>query len=90
MPVDPDEANQEVLRQRFLKHRLVPKIVSIEAKAVSDGIGVKPMRIDAPSLAKNTLDANRSIPNNSRQRTLKALTSYSIEFSRQSLLIVSG
>jgi len=53
--VDPDEANQEVLRQRFLKHRFAPKTVSIEGKAVSDGIAVKTMWIDAPGSAKNTL-----------------------------------
>jgi FkbM family methyltransferase len=54
--VDPDEANQEALRQRFLKHRLIPKTVSIEGKAVSDNIAVKTMWIDAPGSAKNTLD----------------------------------
>jgi FkbM family methyltransferase len=54
--VDPDEANQEVLRQRFLKYRLTPKTVDIEGKAVSDTIAIKTMWIDAPGSAKNTLD----------------------------------
>jgi FkbM family methyltransferase len=54
--VDPDEANQKVLRQRFLRHRLAPKMVSIEVKAVSDNNAIKTMWIDAPGSAKNTLD----------------------------------
>ena len=54
--VDPDEANQKVLRQRFLRHRLAPKAVSIAVKAVSDNIAIKTMWIDAPGSAKNTLD----------------------------------
>jgi len=54
--VDPDEANQEVLRQRFLKYRRAPKMLSIEGKAVSDSVAVKTMWIDAPGSAKNTLD----------------------------------
>jgi FkbM family methyltransferase len=54
--VDPDEANQEVLRQRFLKYRLTPKRVDIEGKAVSDAIAIKTMWIDAPGSAKNTLN----------------------------------
>jgi FkbM family methyltransferase len=53
--VDPDDANQDILRQRFLKYRLVPKNVSIERRAVSDRITVKTMWIDAPGSAKNTL-----------------------------------
>jgi FkbM family methyltransferase len=55
--VDPDEANQEVLRQRFLKNRLTPKRVDIEGKAVSDTIASKTMWIDAPGSAKNTLNS---------------------------------
>ncbi len=53
--VDPDKANQEVLRQRFLKYRLTPKRVKIEGKAVSDAISIKTMWIDTPGSAKNTL-----------------------------------
>ena len=53
--VDPDESNQEVLRQKFLKRRVAPKTVTIEGKAVSDGVAVKTMWIDTPGSAKNTL-----------------------------------
>jgi FkbM family methyltransferase len=54
--VDPDEENQESLRQRFLKYRLTPKRVDIEGKAVSDVISTKTMWIDAPGSAMNTLN----------------------------------
>jgi FkbM family methyltransferase len=53
--IDPDEANQEVLRQRFITLRFVPKPVTIVGKAVSDSIAVKTLWIDAPGSAKNTL-----------------------------------
>jgi FkbM family methyltransferase len=53
--VDPDEENQESLRQRFVKYRLRPKKINIEDKAVSDVIATKSMWIDAPGSAKNTL-----------------------------------
>jgi len=55
--VDPDEANQKVLRERFLKYRLAPKKLDIEGKAVSDAIAIKTMWIDAPGSAKNTLNS---------------------------------
>jgi FkbM family methyltransferase len=54
--VDPDDENQQVLRQRFLKYRLRPKRVDIESKAVSDAIAIKTMFIDVPGSAKNTLN----------------------------------
>jgi FkbM family methyltransferase len=56
LAVDPDEANQEVLKQRFLKYRLTPKTVDIEGKAVSDAIAIKTMWIDVPGSAMNTLN----------------------------------
>jgi FkbM family methyltransferase len=54
--VDPDESNQEALRQRFLEYRLAPKTVRIEGKAVSDSTTVKTMWIDAPGSGENTLN----------------------------------
>lgn len=53
--VEPDEANQEVLKQRFLKYRLNPRPVVIVGKAVSDRNAVETMWVDAPGSAKNTL-----------------------------------
>lgn len=53
--VDPDEANQEVLRGKFLRYRLAPKPVVIVGKAVSDRCAVETMLIDGPGSAVNTL-----------------------------------
>jgi len=54
--VEPDDANQEILRQKFLRHRLAPNPVNIDGRAVSENVAVKSMWIDAPGSAENTLD----------------------------------
>jgi len=54
--VDPDPANQEILRQRFLTYRLQKKAVTIVGKAISDKEGVETMWVDEPGSAKNTLN----------------------------------
>jgi len=53
--VEPDETNQEILRERFLKLRLFPKPVVVVAKAVSDRNTVETMWVAEPGSAKNTL-----------------------------------
>jgi FkbM family methyltransferase len=53
--IDPDETNQSILRERFLKLRLVRKPLVIVGKAVSDKIAVETMWIDGPGSAVNTL-----------------------------------
>jgi FkbM family methyltransferase len=53
--VEPDEKNQAVLRERFLKLRASRKPVVIVGKAVSDSDGVESMWIDGPGSAVNTL-----------------------------------
>lgn len=53
--VDPDETNQAVLRQRFLKYRVFPKAVKLVGEAVSESVSVQTLWIDAPGSAKNTL-----------------------------------
>jgi FkbM family methyltransferase len=53
--VEPDDANQEKLRQRFLEYRLTPKPVRLVAKALSDSNSVATMWVDAPGSAKNTM-----------------------------------
>jgi FkbM family methyltransferase len=53
--IEPDEANQEVLRDRFLRYRLAPKRVVIVGKAVSDRSAIETMWIDGPGSAVNTL-----------------------------------
>jgi FkbM family methyltransferase len=53
--VDPDEVNQEILKQQFLRYRLTRKPVVIVDKAVSDRNAIETLWIDAPGSAKNTL-----------------------------------
>ena len=53
--VEPDEVNERVLQQKFLKYRLVRKPLVIVKKAISDTNAVEMMWIDAPGSAKNTL-----------------------------------
>jgi FkbM family methyltransferase len=53
--VEPDEASQETLSQKFLKLRLKKKPLAIVRKAVSENSSKVNMWIDAPGGAKNTL-----------------------------------
>jgi FkbM family methyltransferase len=53
--VEPDEANQQVLRDRFLRYRFSPKKIVIVGSAVSNQTGVETMWIDGPGSAVNTL-----------------------------------
>jgi len=53
--VDPDEHNQNVLRQKFLRSRIRPKTVTIVGKAVSAKVGVETMLVCAPGSVFNTL-----------------------------------
>jgi FkbM family methyltransferase len=52
--VEPDDVNQEILREMFLRYRLTPKPVVIVAKAVSNVSAVETMWIDQPGSAKNS------------------------------------
>jgi SAM-dependent methyltransferase len=54
--IDPDELNQEILRQKFLSYRLRKKPVIVVGKAVSNQTSVQTMWIDEPGSAKNTLN----------------------------------
>lgn len=53
--IEPDEKNQLILQERFLKLRASRKPVVIVGKAVSDSDGVESMWIDGPGSAVNTL-----------------------------------
>jgi FkbM family methyltransferase len=53
--IEPDEANQEILKQKFLKYRLKSRPFVVFAKAVSDRSALEKMWIDTPGSAKNTL-----------------------------------
>jgi FkbM family methyltransferase len=52
--IEPDETNQAILRERYLRYRLSRKPVVIVGKAVSDRNAVATMWIDEPGSAKNT------------------------------------
>ena len=54
--VEPDEYNQDMLKQNFLTYRLAKRPVTILGKAVSDRSGVETMWVDEPGSAKNTLN----------------------------------
>jgi len=53
--VEPDEANQAILKEMFLTFRLTKKQLVIVGKALSDRSAVETMWIDEPGSAKNTL-----------------------------------
>jgi FkbM family methyltransferase len=53
--VEPDERNRNILREKFLRYRLVPKPVSIVGEAVSERIATEIMWVDGPGSALNTL-----------------------------------
>jgi len=53
--IEPDEANQEILRGKFLRYRLASKPVAIVGKAASDRSTIETMWIDGAGSAVNTL-----------------------------------
>ena len=55
LAAEPDETNQEILKQRFEKYRLKKKPLVVVGKAVSNAPAIRTMWVDAPGSAKNTL-----------------------------------
>jgi FkbM family methyltransferase len=53
--VEPDDACQQILRDRFLRYRLKPCPVTLIGKAASNKIGIEKMWIDGPGSAVNTI-----------------------------------
>ncbi len=53
--VDPDETNQEILKEKFLMYRMQSKPVVIVGKAVSDENKTETFFMDGPGSALNTL-----------------------------------
>ncbi|MGA8409295.1 MAG: FkbM family methyltransferase [Candidatus Acidiferrales bacterium] len=53
--IEPDQTNQQILREKFLTYRLFPQPVEIVGKALSEKDSVETMWIDEPGSAKNTL-----------------------------------
>jgi FkbM family methyltransferase len=54
--VEPDDLNQEILKQKFFKYRLKKKPVVVVGKAVSEKSSIQTMWIDKPGSALNTLN----------------------------------
>jgi len=52
--VEPDEVNQAILREMFLRYRFTPKPVVVVPQAVSNTSNVETMWIDAPGSAMNS------------------------------------
>jgi FkbM family methyltransferase len=53
--VEPDDVNQELLRNKFLRYRLAPRPVVVVGKAASDRTTSETMWVDGPGSAVNTL-----------------------------------
>lgn len=53
--IEPDDTNQSILQERFLKFRFFRRPVTIVGKAVSDKSALETMWIDGPGSAVNTL-----------------------------------
>jgi len=53
--VEPDEACQAILSDRFVRYRFRPSSVTLVGKAASDRIGVEELIIDGPGSAVNTI-----------------------------------
>jgi FkbM family methyltransferase len=53
--IEPDETNQRILEERFVKYRLARRPVVIVGKAVSDKKASESMWVDGPGSAVNTL-----------------------------------
>jgi FkbM family methyltransferase len=53
--VEPDDACQQLLRDRFLRYRLKSCPVTLIDKAASDKVGIEKMWIDGPGSAVNTI-----------------------------------
>jgi FkbM family methyltransferase len=70
--IEPDERNNEILREKFLKFRLARKPVAVVGKAVSDKSATETMWVDGPGSALNTLS----------QKWVRALQSEDKQFAR--------
>jgi FkbM family methyltransferase len=82
LAIEPDELNQKILREKFLRYRLIRKPVVIVGKAVSDRTAIETMWIDGDGSALNTLSQKwvKTLKHN-QQRF--AHTHSGFEFKRQ-------
>lgn len=80
--IDPDEANQEILRGKFLRYRLSPTNVVIVGKAISDKSATETMWIDGPGSAVNTLSQKWAETLKSNKEKFEHAY-FGLEFARQ-------
>jgi FkbM family methyltransferase len=80
--IEPDEMNQKVLRDKFLRYRLFPKPVLIIDKAASDKNTIETFWIDGPGSAVNTMNPKwvQSLKNN---KANFAHTHFGLDFERR-------
>lgn len=79
--IDPDNVNQEILRDKYLRYRLVPKPVAIVCKAVSDSTTTAMLWIDGPGSAINTL-SHKWVETLKSDKTRFEHTHGSLDFAR--------
>src|SRR5271168_3472899 len=80
--IEPDETNQSILREKFVRLRLVRRPLVIVGKAVSDKSAVETMWIDGPGSAVNTLSQKwaTTLKGNKARHTYGH---YGLDFARQ-------
>lgn len=83
--VEPDDANQQTLRNRFLRYRFVPKPVQIVGKACSDECAIETMWIDGPGSAVNTL-SKKWVAALQEQKDSFERSHFGLDFSRQKVV----
>jgi FkbM family methyltransferase len=83
--VEPDQLNQEILRDKFLKFRLTKKPVEIVGKAVSDRIAAETMWVDGPGSALNTL-SQKWVETLQKDKKRLASTQDPLEFAQRGIV----
>jgi FkbM family methyltransferase len=80
--IEPDETNQSILQEKFVKLRFVRRPLTIVGKAVSDKSALETMWIDGPGSAVNTLSQKwaTALKGNKARQTFGH---YGLDFARQ-------
>jgi len=85
LAVEPDEHNQQVIREKFLTLRLARKPVVIVGKAVSDKVTTETMWIDRAGSSLNTL-SHKWVETLKGDKTRFKHTNSSLEFAQHRLI----
>ena len=81
--VDPDERNQEILRDRFHRYRMTPKPVTIVGKAVGKRVGNEAMWVYGPGSVFNSLsEKSPGILDETKKRSGHLLDAYAFKGKR--------